>query len=411
MHPTNRFLLGPFTEIVTLEGLPLAGPIRDHQLKIIPNGGIVVSSGFIEEIGSYETLKGTAQPLDHIEGNTVAIPAFVDSHTHICFSGSRHKDYAARLEGKSYQEISALGGGILDSVKATRQASKELLFSSMLERIKRQMHEGVATTEVKSGYGLSVQEELKQLQAIRLLANASPMTLVPTCLAAHCRPPEFADNSSYLNEIVENLFPLLMQDDLTKRIDIFVEKGAFSIDEAHLYIHEAKKCGFSICIHADQFTRGGALLAAEMGALSADHLEVSQEQDFNALKAANVFPIVLPGASLGLGIPYAKARAMLDYGLPLVIASDWNPGSAPMGNLLAQASLIGMAEKLTTAETFAAITFRAAHALELYDRGILAKGMRADILAYKFSDYREILYHQGSIKPTMIWIGGALVHI
>jgi imidazolonepropionase len=406
MHTISRYLIGPFSQIITLEGLPSAGPIDDSQLQIIHQGGLIISHGVIEEVASFDDLRHRAPLVSAIEHPAVALPAYVDSHTHICFAGSRAKDYALRLAGKDYQEIAAAGGGILDSVKATRACSKEDLFALTLERMKIHMQEGVATCEIKSGYGLSVEDELKQLQVIRMLANATPMSLIPTCLAAHCRPPEVSDNKTYLKLIVDELFPALLRDALTNRIDIFVEKSAFTLEEAAWYITEAKKHGFAVSVHADQFTRGSALLAAQMGASSADHLEVSEKEDFLALRDAHVFPIVLPGASLGLGLPFAKAREMLDCGLPLVIASDWNPGSAPMGNLLAQAALLGISQRLSMAETFAALTYRAAGALGLSDRGILAKGMRADIVAYPCADYREILYHQGSLKPMTTWIGG-----
>jgi imidazolonepropionase len=202
-----------------------------------------------------------------------------------------------------------------------------------------------------------------------------------------------------------------MEQGLAKRVDVFVEDTAFTEKEALDYLLAAKEMGFEATVHADQFSTGGSKVAAEAGAVSADHLEASGEEEINLLKEAGVVATVLPGASLGLGMKFAPARTMLDSGLCLAIATDWNPGSAPMGDLLLQAALLGAAEKLTTAETLAAITTRAANALHLFDRGVLAKGFIADMVAFQIDNYNEILYAQGKLKPTLIWKKGKRVVI
>lgn len=232
------------------------------------------------------------------------------------------------------------------------------------------------------------------------------MSLIPTCLAAHTKPPEFSSNEEYLKFLISSLLPYIKEKKLTNRVDIFIEKSAFTPSEAKNYLLKATEMNFRTIVHADQFSTGGSQIASEVNALSADHLEVSEEKEFALLKKSNVIPIVLPGASLGLGIPFAPARKILDYGLPLVLASDWNPGSAPQGNLLVQSSLISIYEKLTFAETFAAITCRAAKALALEDRGILSENKRADIAIFPSDDYREIFYYQGSLTPIITLIGG-----
>lgn len=402
----KRKLIGPFVQLLTMDHLPINGPLKDSQLEIVENGGVVVEEGIIKEIGQYNELKKKKIPHDEIPYPAVLLPGLIDAHTHICFAGSRAKDYALRVSGVSYQEIAQQGGGIIDTVRKTRAASQDELTSLMLERTKRLLKNGVTTCEVKSGYGLTFEDEIKMLEVIGRLGQMQPVTLVSTCLAAHIIPPEFKSGKEYLSFLIKKLLPIVKEKRLSKRVDIFIEKGAFSPDEALYYLKAAREMGFSICIHADQFTRGGAQVAAQIKAVSADHLEMSVDEDFLALSRSVTIPIVLPGASMGLGMPFAPARKMLDEGLSVVLASDWNPGSAPMGNLLLEAAVIGAAEKLTMAETFASMTVRAAKALELDDRGVIKKGMRADFVAYPCDDYREILYHQGSLIPSDVFVKG-----
>jgi imidazolonepropionase len=404
-----RKLLGPFRQIVTMRNLPFGGPIDDSQLELIVDGGIVSNNGTIESIGSYKELASDRSiPIDETtvcRTPTVAIPGLIDCHTHICFAGNRARDYALRLSGVTYQEIAARGGGILDTVSQTRKATTEELAEGIIQRAKQLASRGITTCEVKSGYGLSVEHELKMLQAIKLAAERSPIQLIPTCLAAHTKPPEFNSHKEYLDYLLRELLPIVKRDKLANRIDIFVEKEAFDPTIAKNYLLEAKRMGFELTIHADQFSAGGSALAAQVGARSAEHLEVSGFAEIEALRKGNVIPVVLPGATLGLGLPFAPARAFLDAQLPLAIASDWNPGSAPMGHLLLQAALLGTAEKLTMAETLAGITYRAANALGLKDRGTIAVGKRTDLTLFSTSDYREILYNQGMATITGIIIG------
>jgi len=254
---------------------------------------------------------------------------------------------------------------------------------------------------------LSVVQELKQLSAIRSASKESQADLIPTCLAAHIKPKDFnGQASAYLEYILNDLLPKVKKEDLATRIDIFIEDSAFNAGDATHYLRAAKQMGFDITVHADQFTPGGSIVAAQVGAASADHLEASTDKEIKAIAASDTVAVALPGASLGLGIGFAPARELLDAGACLAIASDWNPGSAPMGDLLIQASILSAYEKLTTAETFAGLTYRAAKALNLNDRGSLQNGMLADMQAYPCADYREILYQQGKLKPVQVWKNG-----
>jgi imidazolonepropionase len=402
-------LIGPFTQLLPLSGLPIKGPIADDALQIIQQGGVLTDNGLIAEVGDFETLRKSNPDAEteEVSGDYVLLPGFVDCHTHLCFAGSRAKDYALRIAGKNYLEIAKSGGGIWNSVTQTRKASKNELMDLLLERVDQHTKNGITTIEAKSGYGLKVEEELKQLQAIKEAAAKSKADLIPTCLATHILPKDFnGPVEEYLEVILNKLLPKIKQDNLANRVDIFIEDGAFSPADAACYLEVAKKMGFDITVHADQFSTGGSEVAVNVGAVSADHLEASGDEEIKRLAASETVAVALPGASLGLGMGFAPARKLLNAGACLAIASDWNPGSAPMGDLLMQASVLSAYEKLTTAETFAALTFRAAKALNLYDRGMLEKGKLTDMQAYRCTDYREILYHQGKLKPAKVWKAG-----
>ncbi len=405
----NLTLIGPITQVLTLDKLPLKGVLKDEQLEVISEAGILIEDEKILKVGSWSELKKefpTAEIFE-LKGDFVAMPGLVDCHTHICFGGSRAKDFAMRNAGKSYLEIAKSGGGIWDTVTQTRKLSLEELAEKTIKNANRLFSEGVTTIEVKSGYGLSIEEELKMLRAIQRANKSTHADLIPTCLAAHMKPRDFeGSNSEYLELLSSELLPILIQEKLTHRIDAFVEKSAFSPEEIRPYFQKAKEMGFDLTVHADQFTAGGSKVAAEFGAHSTDHLEASTDKEIELLANSNTISVALPGASIGLGCDFAPARKILDQGGSLAIASDWNPGSAPMGDLLTQASILATFEKLNTAEVFAGITFRAAAALGLNDRGKIASGFLADFILFPASDYREILYQQGKLKPEMVWKKG-----
>ena len=406
-------LTGPFKQLLTMDHLPLKGRLSDKQLEIIPDAGILHREGKIIDTGNFKRMKAEYNNvnIEWLEGDYVGLPGMIDTHTHICWAGNRANDYALRQSGKSYLEIEAMGGGIWDTVTKTREATMEELAELIEQRTNKLLRLGITTIEVKSGYGLSVEHELKILEAIAFAAKRSTADLIPTCLAAHILPKDFIGNEKdYLEHMLEKLLPEVMNRKLAGRVDIFVEKSAFSILDAQRYLIKAKEMGFTVLLHGDQFSTGAVTLANDVQALSIDHLEAANDLEISILAEGNVIPVVLPGASIGLGEPFAPARKLLDAGMSLVIASDWNPGSAPMGNLLTEAAILGTFEKLTIAEVFAAITCRAASAIQKTDRGILKPGYLTDIMAFKTNDYKEILYTQGQLRAGMVWKKGEIVN-
>ncbi|MDN4011836.1 imidazolonepropionase [Chryseobacterium gambrini] len=401
-------LIGPFKQVVTLANLPLRGKLSDEQLEIIPDGGILIDNK-IKKVGNFDTLKSENQniEIEAVEEEQIALPAFVDSHTHICFGGNRANDFAMRNAGKTYLEIAESGGGIWSSVQHTRSASEEELLKTLLERIDFLISLGITTIEVKSGYGLDVENELKMLRIIKKAQEQTKATLVSTCLSAHLKPRDFeGSNEDYLHYIVNKILPKVKEEDLAKRVDIFIEKSAFQPEESKIFLLKAKELGFEITVHADQFTPGSSRIAVEVGAKSADHLEATIDDDIEFLAKSDTVATALPGASLGLGEKFTPARKLLNAGAIVAIASDWNPGSAPMGNLITQASILATFEKLTTAEVLAGITFRSAFALGLEDRGRLTEGQKADFVTFKTNNFQNVLYNQGSLEAENVYIDG-----
>ncbi|WP_109300607.1 imidazolonepropionase [Aquimarina sp. AU474] len=408
-------LIGPITQLISMENSGISGALKDEELPIINNAGILIEDENIFAIGDYLDLKEKAISL-HAEiiellGDHIAVPGFIDAHTHICFSGTRARDYAMRNAGKSYLEIANAGGGIWDTVMQTRKAEKEELCHNVHKRANALLKNGITTIEVKSGYGLSVDEELKMLRAIQDANALTEADLIATCLAGHMLPRDFeGDQKTYLDHISNTLFPILQEENLTNRIDAFIEQSAFQPSDIYPYFEKAKAMGFDITVHADQFSTGGSEVAVQMNAISADHLEASTDHEINILAKSDVIAVALPGASLGLGCDFTPARKILDAGGALAIASDWNPGSAPMGDLLTQASILGTFEKLSNAEILAGITYRAAAALNLKDRGRLAPTQLADFNLFQTDHYNEIFYQQGKLVPSQVWKKGSIVY-
>ncbi len=402
-------LIGPFKQVITLAHLPLRGKLSDEQLEVITDGGILVNGDKIQKVGNFENLKSENQniEIESVEGEQIVLPAFIDSHTHICFGGNRANDFAMRNAGKTYLEIAESGGGIWSSVQHTRNASEDELLKTLLERINILIDLGITTIEVKSGYGLDLENELKMLRIIETAQTQTRATLVPTCLSAHLKPRDFEGNNvEYLNYILNEILPKVKEENLADRVDIFIEKSAFQPDESKEFLLKTKDLGFHITVHADQFTPGSSRIAVEVGAQSADHLEATVDEDIEFLAQSNTVATALPGASLGLGEKFSPARKLLDAGAILAIASDWNPGSAPMGNLITQASILATYEKLTTAEVLSGLTFRSAFALGLEDRGRLEKDLKADFVTYRTDNFQNILYNQGSLKAETVFIDG-----
>ena len=381
--------------------LPERGAISDNSLEIIDDGGVVIEDGKIIEVGDFLSLSKNDLDVREITYPCVLLPGFIDSHTHVCHYGNRSDEYAKRNSGISYQQILEEGGGIHNTMNSTSNSTDEQLTDDTLNRLKRHFQEGVLTCEVKSGYAPNLEDEVRMLRIIYEIDSSNDIDLIPTCLAAHVTPKKYESSKKYLDSIVNELLPIIKEENLSNRVDIFIEEKAFSVTEASNFLEKIKS-DFYITAHANQFTSGGLKVGVDNGAVSVDHLEVITDQEIDYLSKSDTTGVVLPGCSLGLGIPFAPARKLLDYNCKVSIASDWNPGSAPMGDLLMQASLLGSTEKLSNAEVLAGITCRAANALSLEDRGSLENGKIADMIGFKTNDFRDILYNQGKLKPSFI---------
>lgn len=384
-----------------MANLPERGAISDNSLEIIDDGGVVIEDGKIIEVGDFLSLSKNDLDVREITYPCVLLPGFIDSHTHVCHYGNRSDEYAKRNSGISYQQILEEGGGIHNTMNSTSNSTDEQLTDDTLNRLKRHFQEGVLTCEVKSGYAPNLEDEVRMLRIINEIDSSNDIDLIPTCLAAHVTPKKYESSKKYLDSIVNELLPIIKEENLSNRVDIFIEEKAFSITEASNFLEKIKS-DFYITAHANQFTSGGLKVGVDNGAVSVDHLEVITDQEIDYLSKSDTTGVMLPGCSLGLGIPFAPARKLLDNNCKVSIASDWNPGSAPMGDLLMQASLLGSTEKLSNAEVLAGITCRAANALSLEDRGSLENGKIADMIGFKTNDFRDILYNQGKLKPSFI---------
>ena len=384
-----------------MANLPERGAISDNSLEIIDDGGVVIEDGKIIEVGDFLSLSKNNLDVREITYPCVLLPGFIDSHTHVCHYGNRSDEYAKRNSGISYQQILEEGGGIHNTMNSTSNSTDEQLTDDTLNRLKRHFQEGVLTCEVKSGYAPNLEDEVRMLRIINEIDSSNDIDLISTCLAAHVTPKKYESSKKYLDSIVNDLLPIIKEENLSNRVDIFIEEKAFSVTEASNFLEKIKS-DFYITAHANQFTSGGLKVGVDNGAVSVDHLEVITDQEIDYLSKSDTTGVVLPGCSLGLGIPFAPARKLLDNNCQVSIASDWNPGSAPMGDLLMQASLLGSTEKLSNAEVLAGITCRAANALSLEDRGSLENGKIADMIGFKTNDFRDILYNQGKLKPSFI---------
>ena len=334
--------------------------------------------------------------------NKVILPGFVDSHTHAVFAGVRADEFAMRVAGKSYQEIAEAGGGINNSVRAVRAATLDELVSVSRPRLDAALRTGTTTMEIKSGYGLDTENEIKILEAAHLLANESLIEIHTTFLGAHAVPPEFRGRQTeYVKHIITEMLPAVASRNLAKHCDVFCDKGYFTVDESEKIFAAAKKLGMRAKVHADELAEtGGAAMAARVGALSADHLLCVSDAGIAALRDANVVATLLPGTAYFLGLPYAPARRLLDAGCTVALASDFNPGSSPTSNMQMIISLACTQMKMTIEEAITGATLNGAKALGLAEQiGSIEIGKQADMLVCDIPDYREIGY----------WFGGNLV--
>jgi imidazolonepropionase len=380
----------------------------------IENAALAVSGDRIAWLGRMSDLPGAPAALArtvHDGAGRWMTPGLIDCHTHLVFGGDRSREFELRLGGASYEEIARSGGGIVSTVRATREASEETLLASAGDRLAGFLREGVTTIEIKSGYGLTTQDELKMLRVARRLGESVPISVATSFLGAHALPPEFAGRqAAYVDLVCDEMLPEVAQSGLADAVDAFCETIAFTPAETERIFATAKRLGLPVKLHADQLTDlGGAGLAARFGALSADHIEYASEASVRAMAASGTVAVLLPGANFFLRErQMPPVDALRKHGVPIAIASNCNPGSAPVLSLLLMLSMATTLFRLTPEEALAGVTRNAARALGLTDRGILAPGMRADLALWDIAQPAELAYWIGRNPcSASIW-GGTL---
>ena len=401
--------------------LTLAGPTRPRtglelrELSIVAPGALLVRNSQIERVDNPRTIESLIDADCTVvdAGGRVVLPGFVDAHTHPVFAGTRVDEFEERLRGASYQEITARGGGIQSTVNKTRAATLDELVTAGTRYAKWFLRGGTTTVEAKSGYGLSLEDELKILRAIRELDRKTALQYVPTFLGAHSVPPEYKSRrSDYVSLIIDEMLPRIAQEKLAEFCDVFCEDKVFTNDESWKILSAARCNGLGLRMHADQLSlSGGAKLAAELGTLTADHLEHTDSEGIAALKTANVQPVLLPGSVYALGSSrYPAARAMIDAGLAVILATDFNPGSSPTPSMSMVLSLASTQMKMTPAESITAATINAAYSLNRGDKiGSIETGKNADFVIHDCDDYRELTYFFGVERAWQVYVGGELI--
>jgi imidazolonepropionase len=390
------------SQVVTLAGpAPRRGRAM-RELDVIRNGAVLVRDGRIAAVGPARRIERMkeARGAEKIDARgTVVLPGFVDSHTHLVFAGTRADEYERRITGASYEEIAKSGGGILSTVRKTRAASEQSLFTHAQAWLKQCAAHGTTTVEAKSGYGLDAASELRILRVLKRLRNASACDIVPTFMGAHVVPPEFRKNSdAYVELLTRKIIPWVTREGLAEFCDVFCDRGAFSVTQARRILTAARACGLAPRIHANQLANiGAAELAVELHAASADHLEKLTAAQIRALGKSDVCCTLLPGCCFHLGLrDYAPARKLIDAEAIVALATDFNPGTSPTLNMQMVISLACAQMRMTPAEAITAATINAAYSLGRADRiGSIEVGKYADLAVFAVEDYREIPYYFG----------------
>jgi imidazolonepropionase len=400
--------------------ITLAGPKRPRvgaemsELAIIRDGGMLIREGKIEMVGSSEEVAKNAGHVEIVDaGGRVVLPGFVDAHTHLAFAGNRLDDFERRARGETYEQIAKAGGGIWSTVEKTRAVSGEDLFNQAQTHVELFLRCGTTTIEAKSGYGLTVEDELKILRVMRRLNEEKPLEIVPTFLGAHAVPREM-DADEYIDLVIDEMLPRIAKEKLAEFCDVFCEHGYFTIDQSKRILTAATKLGLGLRIHADQLSNSGAAqLAAELNATTADHLEKTDEQGIAAMKSAGVQPVLLPGSVYALGsTAYPRAREMLDAGLAVVLATDFNPGSSPTPSMPMILSIACTQMKMSPAEAITAATINAAYSLNHGGKiGSLERGKLANFSIFDCEDYRELAYWFGIPQTNSVYVKGERVRL
>ncbi len=410
-------VVGGCRQLLTCRG-PVPKRGKDLQdLGIFENGWIASDQGRIVFVGSEAEFRKAVKPAagaEWVDGaGMVALPGFVDSHTHLPFAGNRASEFRLRLQGWTYQQLAAEGMGIQTTMKATRAATKKELISLCLRRLDQMLLTGTTTVEAKSGYGLNLEAEIKQLEAVREAAALHPMTIVPTFMGAHEVPPEFRGRSeAYVNLLIKTLIPEVRRRGLAEFFDVFCEPGVFSLEETRVLVDAARRAGFKIKIHADEFaTMGGAELAAEVGAVSAEHLIAVSDAGIEKLARSATAAILLPGVSFFLMIDKkAPARRLIDAGAVVALATDFNPGSSMLSSMLCVLRLGVFSLRMSIEESIIACTANAAYAVGREKSvGTLEPGKAMDLLLCELSDYVSLLYEFGTNPVRTVIKNGHIV--
>lgn len=404
-------------QLITMAGeVPRLGP-QMKVLGLIENGGIAVTGEEILAVGPSDEIEGRAQLAEGCRvidaDGMVATPGFIDPHTHPVFSMTREKEFEMRILGKGYMEIAEAGGGIRASVRDLRDTPVDLLKQRTGRRLDRLLAHGITTIEAKSGYGLSTESEIKQLEIIRDLNQTHPIDLVPTFLGAHEVPDEYRDKrEDYIDLIINEMLPRVVAERLAEFSDIFCEEGVFNVDDSRRIQQAAKDAGLGLKFHADELnSTGGAELAASMNAVSADHLVHISDEGIKAMAESGIAAVLLPGTTFSLaGNKYAPARKMIEAGVVVALSTDCNPGSSHTESLPLMISLAALQMKMTAAEAISAVTINAACAIKRQDRiGRLEVGCLADMVLWEMDDYRELPYHYGVNLAQLVIKRGKVV--
>jgi imidazolonepropionase len=384
------------------------------ELEILADAAVLIGDdGLIEAVGAYADLAASVRDAEVVEVDGVLLPGFVDCHTHAVFGIARLADHERRARGISYKEIAAAGGGILSSVRDVRERSGAELTDLTARRLARLLANGTTTVEVKSGYGLSLEAELKQLEVIAALQGGVP-SLVPTFLGAHEVPPEYrAHPDEYVDLVVREMLPAVEAQGIARFCDVFCEPGVFTVPQSRRVLEAAQRHGLALKLHADELDpSGGAELAAALGAVTADHLAAISDAGVRALAASGTIAVLLPGTMMFLGRNrHAPGRALIDAGAAVALATDFNPGSSPGMSLPLMGTLAVSQAGLIPAEALIAMTVNGAAGVgEAGTRGQIARGYRADLVLAAVRDWREVVYWYGTSLVSQVWIQGVPCH-
>lgn len=412
---TNRLLLKNIKSLVQVreEGQTKISGLEMKQLPCIENAWLAVDDGLIADYGAMENFPGIEDwkglEIIDCEGKLV-LPCYADSHTHIVYAGNRELEFVDRINGLSYEEIFARGGGILNSAKKLNDATEDELFNQAMVRLNEVISQGTGSVEIKSGYGLSVESELKMLRVIKRIKELNLLPVKATFLGAHALPAEYKTNKNgYIELIINEMLPAIANEKLADYIDVFCEQNYFTAEETKYILEAGKKQGLIPKVHAEQLSHTkGIQTGIECGAISVDHLEFCSDEDITLLKGSATMPTVLPGAAFFLNLPLPPARKMIDAGLAIAIASDFNPGSSPSGNMNLMMSLGCVQYKLTPEEVINACTINSAYAMNLLrEVGSITIGKRANFFITKpISSYSFIPYSFGSNLIEAVFLNG-----